>query len=369
MVGRDSLFGERIVWEGRPTRMRATRWQRAIAAGLFVTSLISVCFAVALALGLGVAPTGPLVLGAWTATLGLALLHGPRLWFAKVRYLITERHVVWQRGRLRRSIDRDAINFARIFWDDDGGVGDIELVRAVPTGALRRRLTLRLSGVSAPDRVWALVRGVPTVVPSDGRQRPLTQRLDANERVVWTSRPKPSWRGYLPRTRRQWSLLLIAAMMTAVAGRMVVTALNSASNMVDAGLTYPTIATLVIAQALALLLVIAVGASCFHTATTQPGRAQRFTRYLVTNRRVLIQRGREELHLDRNHIIDTIDMQRSDGNTTLFLVLDGPQARAVAASGAFGEPAEGPFLRPVLAGLSDATQVSAILAAPSSLAA
>ncbi len=59
MSRRDSLFGERIVWEGRPTRVRATRWQRAIAAGLFVTSLISVCFAVAIAVGLGMAPTDP----------------------------------------------------------------------------------------------------------------------------------------------------------------------------------------------------------------------------------------------------------------------------------------------------------------------
>ena len=47
-----------------------------------------------------------------------------------------------RRGRLRRSIDRREISYARIHWDPKRpGIGDLEIVRAVPTGALRRRLS------------------------------------------------------------------------------------------------------------------------------------------------------------------------------------------------------------------------------------
>jgi hypothetical protein len=85
------------------------------------------------------------------------------------------------------------------------------------------------------------------------------------------------------------------------------------------------------------------------------------TRYLVTNKRVLIQRRSEELHLDRSKILDVIETPKGDGLYDLFLVLDGPRARAVAASGAFGEIARGPNLRPVFEAVEDAESVSKIL--------
>ena len=78
------------------------------------------------------------------------------------------------------------------------------------------------------------------------------------------------------------------------------------------------------------------------------------THYLVTNRRVLIQRGHEELHLDRDRIVDVIDAPgQAAGVTDLFLVLDGPRARALEASGAFGELERTPYLRPVLLAVED----------------
>jgi microcompartment protein CcmK/EutM len=63
----------------------------------------------------------------------------------------------------------------------------------------------------------------------------------------------------------------------------------------------------------------------------------RQTHYLISNKRVLIQRGREELHLDRRMIVEVIDTPAGVGTRNLFLVLDGPHARALASSGAFGE--------------------------------
>ena len=94
----------------------------------------------------------------------------PRVWLSKVKYIVTEHHVISQRGPFRRTIERRAISFARIFWNANAaGVGDIDLVRAVPTGALRRRLMLSLSGVSCPDRVWAIIRGEERVAPAGPR--------------------------------------------------------------------------------------------------------------------------------------------------------------------------------------------------------
>jgi hypothetical protein len=77
---------------------------------------------------------------------------------------------------------------------------------------------------------------------------------------------------------------------------------------------------------------------------------------------VLIQRGDEELHLDRSRVVDVIDTPAAKGLVDLFLVLDGPRARALAASGAFGE-ARGQGLLPVLRRLADADEVRRLLRA------
>ena len=62
-------------------------------------------------------------------------------------------------------------------------------MRAVPTGALRRTLTLTLHDVEAPDRLWAIIRGVEPSAPLGSGERPLAQRLDEGERVLWSGAP------------------------------------------------------------------------------------------------------------------------------------------------------------------------------------
>jgi hypothetical protein len=341
---------------------------RSLAALLFATSLVSTLFAVVVALALGVAPTATLLFAAWMATLGLACWHGPKLWLSRVRYLVTENHVIVQRGPFRRTIERRAISFARIFWHPrHPGVGDIELVRAVPTGALRRRLTLRLSGLAAPTRVWAIVRGSEDVTPVGRDDRPLAQRLDRGERVVWSARPRASLRAYLPHGRREWMLLALAAFLVAVMVRLVARSIPNLSRLADAGLATSSLPFVALVGGLALTLIMlgAIAGYLVHDAVIRPGRLVGQTRYLVTNRRVLIQRGREELHLDRDKIVDVIDAPAGDGVRTVFLVLDGPRARALAASGAFGETPRGPELRPVLEAVEDAEGLAHILRQPS----
>ena len=76
---------------------------------------------------------GMLILAAWTGALAIAAWRLPFVWWSEVEYLVTEKHVIWRRGRLRRMIDRSSISYARIRWSSKvDGVGDLVLVRAGP---------------------------------------------------------------------------------------------------------------------------------------------------------------------------------------------------------------------------------------------
>jgi hypothetical protein len=364
---RDSLFGERIVWSGYPQVVLTPPVLRAAAVVLFLTAAISTSYAFVLSLVLGAPPTASLLFAAWCTSLGLACIQLPRMWLAKVRYIVTEHHVISQRGPFRRTIERRAISFARIFWTPGKpGIGDIDLVRAVPTGALRRRLMLRLSGVSCPDRVWAIIRGEESVGPPAHGERPLAQRLDAGERVVWSAHPRPRLKAYLPQGRREWALVAVAACLFLACGRMLFRAVPALEKVHEAGLPTSSFAFLALVFGIVSTLLVLLATACYlvYDAVIRSARLVRHTRYLVTNKRVLIQRGLEELHLDRSKIVDVIDAPAGSGLSHVFLVLDGPRARALAASGAFGEVQRGPDLRPVLESLEDVEGVKKVLKTP-----
>jgi hypothetical protein len=124
----------------------------------------------------------------------------------------------------------------------------------------------------------------------------------------------------------------------------------------------PSLAALLVAgAALGMLLLLTVAAVVGYAAVVRPSRLARRTRYFVTNARVLIRRGNEELSLDRSRIAYVIDAPWKKLHD-VFLVLDGPQARALAPSGAFGEDRDD-ALRPVFAAIDDADTVGRILRA------
>jgi len=367
---RDSLFGERIVWAGRPAVIRPSAFQRSLAVVAFVASAITLCFALVVAIVLKGA-FGPLLFFAfWCAALGLGILQVPRLILSQARYVVTDQHVILIYGPIRRSIERRAISFARIYWDESQpDAGDLELVRAVPTGALRRRLMLRLVGVKAPDRVWGIVRGAERLAPRGGADQPLTQRLDVGERVIWSAQPRQELKRYVPRGQREWGLLAIAGALLVAGARMALGAVPAFRRMHEGGLALGSLTFAVLALGLGSTILLLVGTACYlvYDAIIRGGYLTAYTRYLVTNKRVLIQRRSEELHLDRQKIFDVIEAPTGDGLHDVFLVLDGPRARAVAASGAFGEISRGPHLRPVFEAVEDAEGVSRILRAPPEL--
>jgi hypothetical protein len=357
---RDPLLDERIIWNGRPQHVATPPIMKAFAAVFLLTALI--CLALGLA-GFG-GPRGPMLpFALWCGALGGAAIYGPRIWLSGVEYIVTEHHVIWQRGGFRRTIERGSISFARIFWNPAlPGTGDLELVRAVPTGALRRRLALTLVSVAAPDRVWAIVRGAEDVAPTGRGERPLAQRLDVGERVIWSARPHARLSAYIPGSSREWMQLAIAVFLLAAFLRILARAVPALLSLLEHEVALSPFAfgALAFAVLTSALLVLAVAGYLIHTAFL-PARLVSRTRYLVTDKRVLIQRANEELHLGRDKIVDVIATPVGAGLRTIFLVLDGPRARALAASGAFGEIQRGPHLRPVLEAVDDAEGVSTIL--------
>jgi hypothetical protein len=292
-------------------------------------------------------------------------VRAPKLWYEKARYIVTERHVVCERGPFRRTIERRSITFARISWSDKGsGVGDIELVRAVPTGALRRKLLLRLIGVAAPDRVWDIIRGVNTLAAPSRGSRALAQRLDPGERVIWSARPHPSRLAFLPRGNRGWASMALALglfwVVVEITSRMagVMVELRSAG-LVEIPIAY---VALLSAEAVTIALVSSIALYCLYSAVIVPARNLGSTSYLVTNNRILIQRGNDELYLDRAKVVDVVHMPAVKGARDVFLILDGPRARALAMNGAFGEMDRDPSLKPILESIDDVEGITLALA-------
>jgi hypothetical protein len=127
-----------------------------------------------------------------------------------------------------------------------------------------------------------------------------------------------------------------------------------------------TAALLVAGVGLAALLLATVAAVIGYGSLVRPVLLARRTRYFVTDRRVLIVRGSEELHLDRTRIayVITAPWRVGGSRRDLFLVLDGPQARAFSPSGAFGGFGTGgdaERLVPMFTAIEDADTASELL--------
>jgi len=358
-MARDSLYGENIVWSGGPKVVTVPGAFKLAAIVAGTMSVIALAFAIVIATSLEQHAGSLLGFSAWCASLALAAWRLP-LWFrSAARYIVTDKHVIWQRGRLRRSIERDAISYAIIRWNPSApGVGDLVLERAVPTGALKRTLSLTLSNVEGPDRLWAIVRGLTPSAPLGDGNRPLAQRLDDGERVLWTAKPWASrW------TARRIATALGGALL-AIAAVHVFARLTPPITRVLRAHALPPATAAVLIGGVSLVVLLLSGVACFvaYSAVLKPWRLTRETRYFVTDRRVLIRRGSEELHLDRQRIAYVITAPWREGSARrdVYLVLDGPQARAFSPSGAFGG-ADEERLVPMFAAVEDADTATAVL--------
>jgi hypothetical protein len=210
--------------------------------------------------------------------------------------------------------------------------------------------------------VWAIVRGLVPTTPTGIGDRPMAQRLEDGERVLWSGHPKASLGAWLPRSPRAIGTVALALMLGVSAWITGAHAIGSLRAVHRAGVPYgsSTFVLLVLSLSISIVMLWAMSLTMIYWAAVRPARLAAKTRYLVTDRRVLIQCGREELHLDREKIAHMIELPKGRGATDVFLVLDGPMARAMAASGAFGED-EVPGLKPVLLRVTDVEALRAVL--------
>ncbi|MBI5534939.1 MAG: hypothetical protein HY898_19585 [Deltaproteobacteria bacterium] len=361
---RDSLYSERIVWSGEPATVGTPSMYRAGAWLLAIMSADATLLAIAAARAAHLAPARLIIFAAWCATFALAIRMIPVIWSQAARFVVTDQHVIWARGTFKRTMQRDAISYARIQWSrHNPGVGDLELVRAVPAGVLHRGLTLVLQGVTAPDRVWSIVRGVPTTAAGGDGRRPLSQRLDDGERVLWSGQPTRSWRAWLPLSTRRLLTTTLAVACFAAAVRSVSTGVPIGSRLLHAGVPVVSLTFLALVAAFALTVGVlaAIGGAFLYQGVVRKPLLDRSTRYLVTDRRVLIQRGHGEIHLDRSNVVDLMEEKGLYGGVDAYLIMDGPRSRGFAASGAFGPGERAKGFLPMLRGIHDVEGLRAAL--------
>lgn len=361
---RDSIFEERIVHRASPGEIAPTALERGATWLLGTASAITTLLAVAAAVTVGAQVDGLIVFGAWCASLGVAVRLVPQLWHQSAEFIVTERHVIWRRGRFRRSIDRAQISFARIHWyPGKNGLGDLELVRDVPTGALRRKLCIVLRGVTHPDRLWEVIRtGDVSHLDEAAPERPVGARLPVGERVVWTGKPRATWRNFVPEGRRDLAACLLGLTVAACMAYVAPRAFVAARGMLQAGMSPTSVGFLALAASLGLTVALLFGtaAALVWSSIVAPGLRAGRTRYVITDQRVLIASWHDELLVDRARIVDVIATARENGQHDLFLVLDGPKSRGVAVSGAF-EDAPAHTLMPVLRGIVDVDDARRLL--------
>ena len=354
------LPSEEVLWRGRPAPVARDRMWVVLPLLLFAVALVTVLFASLLQVVELEGVHRTVGVAALLAAAGVASLLVPKYLFDDCAYLITDRRVLWRRGRMVRSLQRRDLSYGRIRWHRASPVvGHLELVVAVPFGPLQRRLRILLHDVREPDRVLAIIRGHVPADHAGDRDVALADRLDQGEEVVWGGHPHGSGLGW-----REHVTTLIGLAITILG---LLYGYRNASFLMDLenlGLAPRSMAwgLLFSAVCISCVCILTTGLAAIWHGAIRSRRLARDTEYIVTSRRVLIRRGDAELSVDRKRIVDVATQTTWNGLCHLFLVLDAPGSKSFADSGALKPllPAREPLV-PVLFELRDPTPARDLL--------
>lgn len=350
------LPSEELLWRGGPADVSRERGWTVAMLLLSALAVVSACFAALLSVAELPGVNRVISLAALFGAAALAAIILPRYLMGEVSYLVTDRRVLWRRGRFSRSMDRADITYAWIRWHRSSPVvGHIELVVATPFGPLQRKLRILLQDVREPDRVLALIRDREPGEHAGDRAVPLMDRLDAGEEVLWDGRPRGLHLG--------WRETLVASSGVLVTFLAIVYGQRNASillNLEGLGLQVRSAewGLLFSAVAISWVCILTVGLSLIWNGLVRARRLGADTEYLLTQDRLLIRRGYTELSIDRQGVVDVAVRPGGRGLEHLFMVFDAPRARALADSGAMGVlPPARDAVPPVLFELADAGAV------------
>lgn len=327
------LPNETVIWSGRPTPgvSRDGFWVVTPAIACAV-GIIALLFTVLLAATDLPGWQHSALVVCYSVVLGIGSLLAPRYILDPCEFVITNRRVIWRRGRSTRWVDRDAVSFTRIHWHRSvPGVGHIEVVRAVPFGPLSRSQRVMFHDVRAPDAVLALARDGELTEGTSDSEIPLAERLDVGEKVMWGAGPEGSLLGVrdLLTAALGVGIVAVAVVYAGVSGRVLLGL--EAIGLPPGSLVW---SLLFCALAATFCLLALVGGVLVWWGIVRARAEGRDTEYLVTDRRVLIRRGRTELSLDRARVFDVASRPGFFGVTHAFFILDGKEARALGDSGA-----------------------------------
>jgi hypothetical protein len=322
-----------VLWHGGPKLGVAREgfwfWVPAL---LFSLAAVVALFAGLIAVA-GIPALRPTVLLAFyflVSACGFAL--APRHLLDPCEYLVTDRHVIWKRGQVRRLMPRKMITYARIHWHKSSpGVGDLELVRAAPFGPFSRKQRVTLHDVEAPDRLFALIRNAEPAQFAGYGDVQLSDRLDKGERVLWGASPLGFRLGHSELLMASFGVLVLCAgaVYAYRTGHVLVTL---------EGLGLPVRSATWVMLFLAIVtsgtVMLSVGAALLWHGLWGARAEGSSTEYILTDSRVLIRRGRTELSIDRRCIVDVAEQPSTGDLGNLYLILGGPRTRVSDDSGA-----------------------------------
>lgn len=329
---------ERLLWHGAPVKgvPRDYMWiLPPVIAG--VVAAVSALFSGLLAVAAIPGWEESAIVAAWASVFAIGAALAPHYVLDGAELAVTDRRVIVRRGGTVRSIERKGITFARVRWHrSEHGIGHLELVRAVPFGPLARSQRIVLYDVRAPDALAALIRGAGDPIPGDrlgDSDLALADRLDEGERVLWGGAPAGRMVGW-----REVAIAALGAAVLVIGVRYGLISAGILGDLEEVGLPLgsPIWLLLFCAALLTFSLLVTIGVGILWYATVRAISEGRATEYLVTDRRVLIRRGRTELSVDRTRIVDVAERAGPGRLKHAFLILDGPDGRALADGGALG---------------------------------
>jgi hypothetical protein len=329
------LASEEVLWVGGPKRgiPRARLWVIAPALCFALAAVVALFSGLVAVAGIP-AVRSMTFLAFYLSVTGISWLLVPRYLLDACQYTVTDAHVIWQRGQLRRVIERKGITYGRIQWHRSvPGIGSLELVRATPFGPFSGRQRVVLHDVEGPDRLFALIRGATPGEFAGYGDVPLTDRLDQGERVVWGSAPA----GY--RLGRVECLIAAVGVAVLIVGVVYVHKISSVVLALErSGLPVrsATWMMLFLATLISSVVILVIGATLLWKGFWGARRAGSASEYILTEGRVLIRRGDIELSVDRSRIVDVAEQPSTGDLGNLYLILDGPRANALDDSGALG---------------------------------
>jgi hypothetical protein len=353
------LPSERVLWYGRRSVVPYDKHYVWAPPIVFALAAVFGLFAGLLHVVELPGVRGMTSLGAFLAALGVGLVLLPRYLLDDREYLVTDRRVLTRRGRWVRFMDRASITLGRIRWHRSApSVGHLELVIAVPHGPLARKQRLVLHDVRDPDSVFAIVRGVQGHQNADDADLPLVDRLDPGELVCWGGHPEGGhigWREVL--TGLGGACLVLLSLLYGYNVSSILVELE------ELGLSVRSWAWVLffLPVLIGWGVMFGVGLYLSWYGFVRARKLGQQTDYVLTDRRLLIRRGRTELSLDRGCIVDVNESPSVGGRAHLFMVLDAPRSRALAVGGLSGVLPARDALPPVLYGLKDTRRVKQLL--------